>query len=170
MLERSLKGNSGFLTAELLRSDDMLPSDERAAKGAVAVIECLEDIPCNPCETSCPQKCITIGSNINAIPQFNAESCTGCGICVAKCPGLAIFTVDASIGGDQALVSFPYEYRPLPEKGESVICLDRQGQHVCDGTVERVVEPKQYDKTVVVTVRVPLQLIHEVRCISLKEK
>lgn len=164
--EQRLRGNAGYLTVEQLRGAGALPSDERAAFGAVAVIECLEGIPCNPCETACPRKCIAIGGNINDLPVLDTEKCTGCGVCVAGCPGLAIFIEDASVGNDQALVSVPYEYWPLPEKGGEVTCLDRQGRNVCAGTVERVVQSGKYDKTAVVTVRVPLRHIHDVRCIN----
>jgi len=36
------------------------PSEIRFDKGAVAVIECIQDIPCNPCETSCRFKAIIV--------------------------------------------------------------------------------------------------------------
>ena len=32
---------------------EKFPSIERINKGAVAVIECYKEIPCNPCETAC---------------------------------------------------------------------------------------------------------------------
>ena len=34
------------------------PSKERLAKGPIVVIECPEEIPCNPCETICPKNVI----------------------------------------------------------------------------------------------------------------
>jgi len=37
--------------------DDVMgnfPSEERLLKGFVAVHECYQDIPCNPCVESCP--------------------------------------------------------------------------------------------------------------------
>ena len=166
MGELSLSGNCGYLTVRQLHQANMLPSDDRVAQRAVAVIECLEEIPCNPCETSCPHGCIKIGDNINDLPILDKTKCTGCGLCVAKCPGLAIFIEDASIGGEQALVSFPYEYWPLPEKGQEVTCCDRQGIPVCVGTIEKVVSTEKYDKTAVVTTRIPLKHIHDVRSID----
>ena len=33
---------------------------DRIRKGPVAVIECYEEIPCDPCRTSCPKKAITL--------------------------------------------------------------------------------------------------------------
>lgn len=166
MCTHKICGNAGFLTVEQLE----LPTAERLAKGPVAVIECRQNIPCNPCETSCPRNCIRIGEQITNLPQLDQESCIGCGICVASCPGLAIFIEDGSIGGGEGLVSFPYEYLPLPEKGQAVSCVDRRGEYRCGGTVERVVKPPKFDGTAVVTVRIPLDEIHEVRSIARERK
>ena len=84
-----------------------IPSAERRAKGPVACIECFQHIPCNPCEASCPRHAITIGSEITDLPRLDETLCNGCGLCMTRCPGLAIFTVDES--GERARVSFPYE-------------------------------------------------------------
>ena len=42
--------NTGYLEYEELESIQTLPSDERYAEGPVAIIECVQEIPCNPCE------------------------------------------------------------------------------------------------------------------------
>ena len=89
---------------------------------------------------------------------------------MASCPGLAIFIEDGSIGGGEGLVSFPYEYLPLPKKGQAVSCVDRRGEYQCSGTVERVVKPPKFDGPAVVTVRIPLDEIHEVRSIARERK
>jgi Fe-S-cluster-containing hydrogenase component 2 len=166
VVKNSLTGNSGFLTVEQLANAGVLPSEERLAKGPVAVIECLEGIPCNPCETACVKKCIYIGEDITNLPVFDSEKCIGCGICVASCPGQAIFIEDASIGNEEAMSSFPYEYFPLPQKGSKVTCVNRQGHAVCKGIIERIVQIPKYDHTAVVTVRIPVRFVHEVRSIS----
>ena len=52
--------------------------------GVHPVIECTQNIPCNPCQDACPKHCIRIGSNITALPSIDPEKkCTGCGGC---CP------------------------------------------------------------------------------------
>ena len=142
---------------------DRVPPAERAAKGPVVVIECVERIPCNPCVAACPRGAITIDGDINERPEVDYETCNGCGLCVSACPGLAIFVVDASGDGDTATVTLPYEYTPLPEVGEEVVALDRGGREVGAARVRRVVNTKAMDRTPAVTLEVPRELYMKVR-------
>ena len=141
-----------------------IPSTERRAKGPVACIECFQHIPCNPCEASCPRHAITIGGEITDLPRLDEALCNGCGLCMTRCPGLAIFTVDES--GDSARVSFPYEYVPLPKAGDTVTCTDRDGRALTQGTVLRVRQSPAFDHTAVVTVEIPKELSMQVRFID----
>ena len=141
-----------------------IPSAERRAKGPVACIECFQHIPCNPCEASCPRHAITIGSEITDLPRLDETLCNGCGLCMTRCPGLAIFTVDES--GERARVSFPYEYVPLPREGDTVTCTDRDGRALTQGTVVRVLQSPAFDHTAVVTVDIPKELGMQVRFID----
>ncbi|MFQ5811320.1 MAG: 4Fe-4S binding protein [Armatimonadota bacterium] len=140
-----------------------VPSAERMRRGPVAVVECIEEIPCDPCETGCAQGAITIGTPITRIPHLDEELCTGCGHCIAVCPGQAIFVVDMSLPDGKATVSVPYEFLPLPEKGQTVTALDRSGTSVGEAEVVRVADPKAYDHTPVVTLRVPVEAAMVVR-------
>jgi Pyruvate/2-oxoacid:ferredoxin oxidoreductase delta subunit len=99
----------GVATKEQILS--RFPSNEVLVK-AKAITECYEEIPCNPCATSCPFDAIHIGEDINTKPVVDFDLCTGCGICVYSCPGLAIVTVQ--IVNDKARFKLPYEFRPLP--------------------------------------------------------
>ena len=141
-----------------------IPSAERRAKGPVACIECFQHIPCNPCEASCPRPAIPIGSEITDLPRLDETLCNGCGLCMTRCPGLAIFTVDES--GERARVSFPYEYVPLPREGDTVTCTDRDGRALTPGTVVRVRQSPAFDHTAVVTVDIPKELGMQVRFID----
>jgi len=132
-----------------------MPSAERLRKGPVAIIECVEQIPCNPCVESCPQGAITMPGGLNEIPRLDAGACTGCGLCISCCPGLAIFVVDLSGEGETATVSLPYEFLPLPEKGQQVLALDRNGGELGPAEVIRVQKGKRVDRTPVVTIAVP---------------
>ncbi len=102
------------------------------------IIECPEPIPCNPCETSCPVGAITVGENINSIPTIDYEKCTGCGICVSKCPGLAIFMVQELLDSNKAIIGIPYEFLPLPQKNDTVYILSRDGEILDTGKVTQV--------------------------------
>ena len=144
-----------------------IPSGEKRAKGPVACIECFQHIPCDPCEAACPHGAIRIGEEITSLPRLDEDKCVGCGLCVAKCPGLAIFIVDESRPG-VSRVSFPYEYLPLPSTGEEVSCVDRDGRAVARGTVVRVLAAPSFDHTAVVTVDAPAETAMEIRSIDRK--
>ncbi len=160
--------HTGYLDYDELESCQQLPSEERYAKGPVAVIECVQEIPCNPCEAACKFGAICIGDEITTLPALDEGKCTGCGMCIAKCPGLAIFVVDKS-AGDSATVAFPYEYYPVPAAGDQVKAVNRKGEPVCEGIVVKVVNPKAYDHTPVVTVKIPAAFADEVRSIQRRQ-
>lgn len=132
-----------------------------------ALIECPEAIPCNPCDTSCPSGAITVSGNINSIPRIDYNKCTGCGICIMKCPGLAIFLVQEK--SNYSIIGIPYELLPLPEKGQVVDLLNREGNIVGKGEIENVIINKK-DKTHIVFLKVPHGFENEVRSFSLPQE
>ena len=101
----------------------LAPPANRLQAGPVAIIECIENIPCNPCVGACPKGAIGIEGDMNGTPAVDFEICDGCGLCISACPGLAIFVVNLGSGGDAATVSLPYEYLPLPSAGDTVVTL-----------------------------------------------
>lgn len=130
-----------------------------------AIIECYQEIPCNPCSTSCPFGAITIGDNINNIPTIDFSKCVGCGVCVYSCPGLAIMVVN--ISEHLAHFKIPYELLPLPKIGEDWEGLNRQGKVICKARIEGVVKNKKTDRTAVINVSVPKEFLYEfitIRC------
>ncbi|GHV51543.1 hypothetical protein FACS1894216_05850 [Synergistales bacterium] len=156
--------NSGVLTDE--RPGAVLPPKDLwgGKKGGLVVVECPQRIPCNPCNTSCPTGAIKAFADINDRPEIDYAKCTGCGLCVAVCPGLACFVIDLTFSADKALFKLPYELLPVPEKGDSVECLDRTGEVVAKGAVEAVTEPKK-DSTIVLHVSAPKSLVNDIRAI-----
>jgi len=156
----------GYLTVCELLNSNCYPYEERLDKGPVAIIECNEQIPCNPCEVACRFNAIKVGKPITNPPILDENLCTGCGECISRCPGLAIFVIDKTYSNKDGLVSFPYEYFPLPEKGSIVEAVDRKGETICNGEVVRVLNPKKYDRTPVVSIKVPKEKINEVRGIK----
>ena len=164
-MEMDMLFNSGILTGERPGAEKP-PQElwEKKANGLV-IIECPQRIPCNPCHTSCPTGAVLPFEDINDTPRIDYTKCTGCTMCVAKCPGLACFVVDLTYGGpDEALMKLPYEMLPVPAVGAEVECLDRTGEVVSRGKVIRVMEPWK-DKTLVVHVSVPKALVMDIRAI-----
>jgi Fe-S-cluster-containing hydrogenase component 2 len=141
----------------------LVPSTERSASGPVAIIECVENIPCDPCVGACPKGAIRIEGDMNGTPSVDFDTCDGCGLCVSACPGLAIFVVDMSLDAGAATVSLPYEYTPLPSVGDTVVTLSREGEVLGEGTVKRVLSAKALDRTPIVTLRVPSDHAMDVR-------
>lgn len=159
---------TGVLTAKELKDSPGIPTETRRRKGPVASIECLEDIPCNPCESSCNVDAIIVGEDITNLPHLDGDKCIACQTCVYICPGQAIVMVDESLPNGKATVMMPYEYRPLPEKGEVVFALDRAGQKLGDATVVAVRQTKRMDQTATVTIEVPREWSMRARAIRLK--
>jgi len=145
--------NTGIIGIGELR----IPSDEQLERG-VAITECVQDIPCNPCVDACPVNAISM-ETINSPPIVDFDRCTGCAQCVAVCPGLAIFVVKKE--EKAARITMPYEFIPLPEKGDRVRAIDREGNDVGDAEFLRGVKKK--DGAYLVTVQVDAGLAMAVR-------
>ncbi|MFO7713829.1 4Fe-4S binding protein [Desulfosarcina sp.] len=159
---------TGYLSEDELKNSPGIPSESRRRKGPVAVIECLEDIPCNPCESSCKAGAIVVGNDITNLPHLDGEKCIACQTCVYICPGQAIFMVDESLADDKATIMMPYEYRPLPEKGDIVTALDRSGRELGDAIVIAVRQTKRMDQTATVTIEVVKDWSMQARAIRIK--
>ena len=133
-------------------------------KGVHPVIECTQNIPCNPCQDACPKGCISTGDNITYLPFFKEDSeCINCGMCVASCSGQAIFLVDEDCGDGTATVTLPYEFLPLPEVGDKGYGLSRSGEKVCEAEVISVKSLKAFDHTNLLTMRIPKEYAMKAR-------
>ncbi|SDY85291.1 4Fe-4S binding domain-containing protein [Proteiniborus ethanoligenes] len=156
---------TGVPTRNLI--ENAFPSIERINKGPIAIIECFQHIPCNPCSTSCIRKAMNPMYDINDLPSLNEEECNGCSICVGKCPGLAIMVVDGSYSNKEVLFKIPFEFLPLPNKGDIVKGLDREGKYITDVKVADVRRPKFFDKTAIIDIVVNREFLYEFRNIRL---
>jgi ferredoxin len=123
---------TGILTTKDLR----LPSQKQLEKG-VAILECVQEIPCNPCVESCPVHAITM-KDINAI-----------------------FVV--KITDKKAWVTLPYEFVPTPTVGDIVQAVDRTGKTRGSAVVKKVV---RQGKTMVVTIEIESRLAMDIRNIK----
>jgi len=63
-----------------------------------------------------------------------------------------------------------HELLPIPEKNQLVTLLNRSGKPSGKGKVLRVVNPPKYDKTAVVTVEVPEDLVMDIRAVRVEEE
>lgn len=159
---------TGVPSWDELRSSPGIPDQKRLEEGPVAFIECVQEIPCNPCEQACPAGAIIVGRPITNLPRLIGEKCTGCSMCVAACPGLAIFRVHKNYTKITSLVEFPFEYLPLPSEGQTVKCVNRFGDYVVEGKVVLVKQHKRFNSTPLVTVEVPKDYFLEIRSIERK--
>ena len=142
------------------------PPEERFAKGPVVIVECFQEIPCDPCVDACKLNAITKPKDINDLPQVDFNKCNGCGLCIAQCPGLAIFVVDKTHSETHAVVRIPYEFVPVPEKGQLACGLDRAGEERGWFEVVRVISGGAKNKTTTIWLAVPQELAMEIRSIK----
>ena len=124
--------------------------------GRTIVLACSQSIPCDPCVDACPKGAITKDS-LTSPPEVDMEKCSGCGLCVSECPGLAIFLV-RDLRDGRSLITLPYEMYPFPEAGEKVILLDRNGKKIGFGEIKSSLKEK-----FLIRVFAPNSLAHRVR-------
>ena len=142
--------------------EEVCPVAEQLKRGPHAVIECTEEIPCNPCCTACPQGAITMAEGLSSLPCLNRGKCTGCGLCIPCCPGQAIFVIDDTYSGSEGLLFSHMNLLPCPLWGSrSSYRPPRPASG--GGTIHRVLCPPVFHQTAVVTLRVPLALLDTVR-------
>jgi Fe-S-cluster-containing hydrogenase component 2 len=144
----------------ILSTKDLhVPSKKQLEKG-VAILECVQEIPCNPCVDSCPVHAISM-TDINAPPVNDFEKCIGCTKCVGVCPGLAIFVI--KIKDNKAWITLPYEFVTVPQVGDVVQALDRTGTERGKALVKKIVKQ---GKTIVITIEVNSSLAMDIRNIK----
>lgn len=158
-----LRGEEKTLTMMKTRIPEVEVSKERRQARPYVIIECFQDIPCNPCEASCKFQAITIGDSITNLPVLDPDKCTGCLNCISYCPGLAIFGVDYSYSDKEAVIILPYEMLPVPDKGDVVYATDREGTIRCESKVIRVIKSPHPNLTHKVSITVPRDLVGDIR-------
>jgi hypothetical protein len=84
-------------------------------------------------------------------------------MCVASCPGQAIFLVDEKDEEGFADVTLPYEFLPVPAKGDRGVALGRDGSPVCEAEVVAVRQTRAFDHTTLLPMRVPADMAMRAR-------
>ena len=118
-------------------------------KGIHPVIECTQNIPCNPCQDACKKNCIKIGACITSLPVVASENC-GCSLHEDFEPGFTSITI-------------PYEFLPLPETGTVGKALSRSGEVLCDAEIVSVKSAGVFDHTHLLTMKVPNEFGYRAR-------
>lgn len=154
--------------AEVLKShpgktfNQEFPENE---KGAMPVIHCLQEIPCNPCTTVCPSDSIRIeGDPLMGLPVYagNEGSCSGCLKCVTICPGLAITLADYRKDPEFPEITVPYEVGNFPvNKGDKVQAVDINGSALGEMEVTAVLTNKK-SRTQLIKIKAPKRLAKRV--------
>jgi len=157
----------GYLLEEELKRFPGVTEREAGKPGFRPVIECTQNIPCNPCQDACKKGCISIGEKLTSLPVVNKEAlCTACGMCIAACSGQAVFLMDEHYEEGFAAITLPYEFLPLPEAGARGHALDRSGRIICTAEVVNVKSLKAYDSTNLLTMKVPSEMAGQARFFS----
>jgi len=149
--------------AQIMKSRPPLPEDEiipEKEEGIFPLFHCTQEIPCDPCTKVCPHDQIKMkGESIVALPFFLGEhECTGCGKCVAVCPGLAITLVDYRKDKENPRVTIPIELGEKSiKKGDEVHIMSNTGE-LGDFEVVRVRILKDFPGTELVTVQLPKEI------------
>jgi Fe-S-cluster-containing hydrogenase component 2 len=159
----------GYNTRDELEELKVIPPEEVVKEKRVGLIECVEEIPCNPCAHIC--RVYAIQKDGLCSPGIvDWEKCTGCTMCVAVCPGLSIFLQQIKDG--KGYVTMPYELLPEPKVGGKVLLMDRSGEVVGEGTIVNPTYQAKgdaYPRWVVTVEMDDPELSYEVRAIRVLE-
>lgn len=167
-----------FRTSDILKSrpgeitHETVPND---GTSVYPVLHCSQEIPCNPCTSVCSQGAIVIDDvDIRKVPDYIAKKigveCIACEKCITICPGLAITLVDfRKEQPETALVTIPYEFeKGSIEVGDFVTVLDTTGTALGSVEVVRARIGKTTDRTVLVKVRAPREIMNKIAGIEIQ--
>jgi NADPH-dependent 2,4-dienoyl-CoA reductase/sulfur reductase-like enzyme/Fe-S-cluster-containing hydrogenase component 2 len=146
------------------------PSREQ---GVFPIFHCYQEVPCNPCTSVCPVGAIrTEQDEITGLPYItDLDACTGCGSCVAVCPGLSMILVDYREDPEHPLVTLPYEiWREGVEAGQKVPITDVDGAILGYYPVEKISTRRKYPGTLLIQVKVDKKVAKAAMGIWVQEK
>ena len=126
---------------------------------AVASVECMEDIPCNLCESACPESAIEISRSKGS---FLIEAdCTACGLCLSACPSSTPVLIHEK--EDRSLSQLTLGWGGIQpwQAGDSAVLLNRRGESLGSGRVTGILAGPPGKQ--LVQVEVPTHLIWEAR-------
>ncbi|MBN1434419.1 FAD-dependent oxidoreductase [Candidatus Fermentibacterales bacterium] len=160
--------------AEILKSPggEVFPYEvPREREGVFPVLHCTQEIPCNPCMTSCPKDLIrSAGDPILGIPVYDG-GCIGCERCVAICPGLAVTLVDFRKSSDRPVVTVPYELGTwsLRAPGQEMVVTDWEGEVLGSGLLRDVRQVPGGRRTVLLRIEVDADIAARVAGVRVQD-
>jgi NADPH-dependent 2,4-dienoyl-CoA reductase/sulfur reductase-like enzyme/NAD-dependent dihydropyrimidine dehydrogenase PreA subunit len=142
-------------------------------QGVFPIFHCYQEVPCNPCTAVCPVGAIrTEQDKITGLPYItDLDACTGCGSCVAVCPGLSMILVDYRKDSERPLVTLPYEvWRERVEVGQKVPVTDVDGAILGYYPVVKISTRRKYPGTLLVQIKVDKKVAKAAMGIWVQEK
>ena len=142
-------------------------------QGVFPIFHCYQEVPCNPCTSVCPVGVIrTEQDEITGLPYItDLDACTGCGSCVAVCPGLSMILVDYRDDPEHPLVTLPYEIgRERVEVGQKVPIADVDGAILGYYPVEKISVRRKYPGTLLIQAKVDKNVAKAAMGIWVQEK
>jgi sarcosine oxidase, subunit alpha len=143
-------------------------------KGVMPIFHCVQEVPCNPCTSVCPEGAIrTERDEITGLPYImDVNLCKGCMNCVYVCPGLAATLVDFRKDEERPTVTLPYEvWREKVEVGQRVPVTDVDGAILGYYPVEKVLaNQKKYPGTLLIQVKLEKDAAKRAAGIWVQEK
>ncbi len=144
--------------------------DPHPGRDLFPVFHCLQEIPCNPCTTVCPNNSIhTEDGTLMGLPKYGGQ-CVGCFRCLLVCPGLAVTLVDMRKDKEMPNVVIPYEIGSIPvNKGDIVQLMDIDANELGEYPVFRVLDFKDR-RTQLVVVKVPVDIAKKIAGFRAQDK
>jgi NADPH-dependent 2,4-dienoyl-CoA reductase/sulfur reductase-like enzyme/Fe-S-cluster-containing hydrogenase component 2 len=142
-------------------------------QGVFPIFHCYQEVPCNPCTSVCPVGAIrTEQDKITGLPYItDLDACTGCGSCVAVCPGLSMVLVDYRDNPEHPLVTLPYEiWRERVEVGQKVPVTDVDGAILGYYPVTKISTRRKFPGTLLVQIEVDKKVAKAAMGIWVQEK
>ncbi len=141
-------------------------------EGVFPIINCVQEIPCNPCTTVCPKNCIKLdGDSIMNVPLYVNDACIGCEQCVAICPGLAITLVDYRKSDDYVVVTVPFEFEEgTINVGDKVMTVDIEGNEIEETEVIGIKNVKINNRTPLIKLKTSKENAKNIVGIKIQEK
>jgi len=137
-------------------------------EGVFPVLHCNQEIPCNPCITSCPHGLITTeGHPILGVPHYG-EGCGGCLKCVGICPGLAITMVDWRADAERPTVTVPFELGEWRVAlGETYVATDIGGAELGTVVLRKIRKAPGSPRTRLLQLEAPAEIANRIAGIRL---